>query len=542
MTVSATSSPLGTTGETPLQKEQKLFRELFSRLIDAFLNRIFDLRPEKAARRRVYLILLFLIAGFLISLRFYPLPMWAEKVQDIFSYYLNPVFASQYTAGEPLTNFVYFVIGVFTDPRIFQYLPVFLAPFFIALQCAALYLADIFELEHVSVAREFIWSVALRGSEETIRVSQGDISESDRQSPTFLIGGPGKVIVDLDSVALFEKPDGTSRIIGPTGKESRGRATLDGFERFRQAIDLRDQYVDLRDQDLKSQSVKSRSLDGIPITATDVRLMFSIYRGGAKPTSDLPYPFSKEAIEQIIYQSTSRVTPELNNPSTYEFSWINRMIGLIRAELGTFMSKHRLTAYLANIGMPELEKRKQREESIFQQVQRLTQDQDQDLLLPDEQKSAPEFQPRHKITSLFTQFADEFTKRARSSGVELHWIGVGTWKPPVEIQIVSENHLEAWKISNENLYRESPEVLGKLEKDAIMQKMVTLIQDVPVVAFGKATANEKEQKKAMRLLLQAYHQQLLEAAEFMRARGEAIPLNIEEAIAHINTILYHYIQ
>jgi hypothetical protein len=87
MTVTATSSGLGTTGESPLQKEQKLFRELFSRLIDAFLNRIFDLRPEKAARRRVYLIFLFLISGFLISLRFYPLPMWAKYVQDIFSYY-----------------------------------------------------------------------------------------------------------------------------------------------------------------------------------------------------------------------------------------------------------------------------------------------------------------------------------------------------------------------------------------------------------------------------------------------------------------------
>jgi hypothetical protein len=534
---SATSPRLGTTGETPLQKEQKLFRELFSRLIDAFLNRIFDLRPEKAARRRLYLIILFLISGFLISLRFYPLPLWAKYLQDIFLYYFNPLFAAQYV-GEPLTNFFSFVIGVFTDPRIFQYLPVFLAPFFIALQCAALYLADIFELEHVSVARNFIWSVALSGSEETIRISNGNIAEEARHSPTYLIGGPGKVVVDLDSVALFEKPDGTSRIIGPTGKEPGGRATLDGFERFRQAIDLRDQYVELRDQDSKSQSVKSRSLDGIPITATDVRLMFSVYRGGAQPTSDLPYPYSKEAIEQIIYQSTSRVTPDLPNRSTYEFSWINRMISLIRVELGTFMSKHRLTAYLANIGMPEIEKRKQREESLVEQVQRLTQD--QVPLLPDEQRTVPEFQPRHKITSLFTQFADEFTKRARKNGVELHWIGVGTWKTPIEI--VPEKHLEAWKLSNENLYRESPEVLGGLEKDAIMQKLVTLIQDVPVVAYARATVDEKEQKKAMRQLLQAYQQQLLEAAEFMRAKGEAVPLNIEEAIAHINAILYHYIQ
>src|SRR5215213_1119753 len=537
MSVSVSSTPLRNTTETPLQKEQQLFGELFSRLIDAFLNRIFDLRPEKAARRMRYLILLLFVSVFLVSLRFYPLYLWTGNAQNIFSYFLNPAFAAGYV-GNPIVNFLYFISGVFTDPRIFQYFPVFLAPFFIALQAAALYLADIFELEHVTVARSFIWSVALSGSEETIRVSQGSISEEDRQSPTFLIGGPGKVIVDLDSVALFERPDGTPRIIGPTGKEPRARATLQGFERFRQAIDTRDHYVDLRDQDNKSQSVRSRSLDGIPITATDVRLMFSVYRGGIKPSTENPYPFSQEAIERIIYQATSRVTPELTHASTYEFSWINRMIGLIRGELSTFMSKNKLTAYLASIGSPELEKLKKREEMIFEEVQKLVLP-ERDFASTKELKSPPEFQPRHKISNLFTQFAEEFTKKAHSNGVELHWIGVGTWKTPLEI--VPETHLQAWKLSNDNLYRESPEVLGKLESESILQKTIMLIQDVPIAAHLKATIEEKEQKRAMRALLLAYHQQLLEAAEFMRAKGESVPLNIEEAIAHINNMFGHFL-
>jgi len=531
------SSPLANTAETPLQREQQLFWELFSRLIDAFLNRMFDLRPEKAARRTWYLLILFIGSLFFVSLRYYPLGLWAQYTQAIFLYLFNPAFASTYV-GNPFLNFLVLAYRVFTDPRIFQYFPVFLAPFFIALQCAALYLADVFELEHVSVARTFIWGVALSGSEETIRVSHGEISEEGLESPTYLIGGPGKVIVDLDSVALFEKPDGTPRIIGPTDKQPRGRATLEGFERFRQAIDTRDHYVDLRDQDSKSQSVKSRSRDGIPITATDVRLMFSIYRGGVKPSGETPYPFSRVAIENMIYQAVSRVTPELSNPSTYEFSWINRMVGLIRGELGAFMSKHNLTAYLASIGMPELEKLKEREELLVEEVQKIVQA-EQELLSSGEQKGAPEFQPRSKISNLFTQFAEEFTKRAHSSSVELHWIGVGTWKTPIEI--VPEKHLEAWKLSNENFYRESPEVLNKLEKEAIMQKMVTLIQEVPITAYMKATTEEKETKRAMRSLLLAYHQQLLEAAEFMRAKGEAVPPNIEEAVAHINNMFGHFL-
>jgi hypothetical protein len=329
---------------------------------------------------------------------------------------------------------------------------VFLAPFFIALQCAALYLADVFELEHVSVARQFIWAVGLLGSEETIRVSQGDISEEDRQSPTCLIGGPGKVTVDLDSAALFEKLDGTPHIIGPTGKEPGGKATLDGFERFRQAIDLRDHFIDLRDQDPKSFSVQGRSLDGIPIEATDVRLMFSIYRDGKQPNTEHPYPFSKKAVEQLIYKASSQVTAGQANPSTFKFSWINNMIGLIRGKLGGFMSERNLTVYLASIGMPEFEKAKQREEVIAEQESLLG------TPVIDESKAKqipppPKFTARYEITNLFTEFEKEFTETSHNRGVELHWIGVGTWKTPAEI--VPQKHLEAWKLSRENLFKGS---------------------------------------------------------------------------------------
>jgi hypothetical protein len=596
MTASVSSSSIGVTSETTLQKEQRLFSELFSRLIDAFLNRIFDLRPAKAARRMRYLFLLFFVIGFLISLRYYPLALWAKFVQDLFLYSLNPAYAATYV-GNPFTNFLAFIIQVFTDPRIFQYLPIFLAPFFIAVQCAALYLADVFELEHISVARSFIWGVALSGSDETIRVTQGDISEAHRESPTYLIGGPGKVIVDLDSVALFEKPDGTPHIIGPTGKEVRGRATLDGFERFRQAIDIRDQYVDLRDQDSKSQSVTSRSRDGIPVSATDVRMMFSVYRGaGAKPSVASPYPFSKEAIEQIIYKSVSRVTPELANPSTYEFSWVNNMIGLIRSELSRFMNEHKLSEYLASTGTPEFEKLKQREETIVEDVQQLTHS-ERDFLASKELKRPPEFQARYKITNLFNQFAEEFTKRAHGSGVELHWIGVGTWKTPIEL--VPDRHLDAWKLSQENAKKESKTAMRKVEEEAIIKKLQTLIDAVPIEVyknilnsakytkksgkkpepkqpiapepaqdkklseeeleesmqdlgyvnlfklFGENTGSayefsESDYNTAIRTLLLEYRKQLTEAVEFMKAKNEAIPLNIEEAIKHILNQMGHW--
>jgi len=517
MTTAASLSPLG---ETALQKELELSGELSGRLIDAFLNRIFNLRPDRAARRKWYLVLLLFLSAFLITLTHdnYSLSLWAQYMRDIFRYLLNPSYAADYV-GNPFIKFLRFVWQAFTDPYTLQYLPILLAPFFIALQSAALYLADVFELEDVGVARRFIGAVALSGSDETIRVSQGQISEESRQLPTYLIGGPGKVTVDLDSVALFERPDGTPRVIGPTGKQPGGRATLEGFERFRQAIDIRDHYADL--------SVKGRSRDGIHVTATDVHMMFSIHRDGKKPTTEYPYPFSEKAVQQLIYGAISRVTPDLPNPSSHEFSWINNMIGLISSELGGFMSQHRLSEYLASIGVPEFERAKAQEDLIAAQARQ--------LIVPIEEapkvqevRPAPDFTPRREITDLFSQFTQKFTNTSRERGVELHWIGVGTWKTPAEI--VLEKHLEAWKLSQENLYRDSQEALNQLERDAIIQKMVTLIQDVPVAAYQKLVGDERDHHNALKSLLLAYRQQLIEAAEFMQAKGETVSPGILQAM------------
>src|SRR5207344_2167767 len=108
-----------------------------------------DLRPQVATVRLILLIFIFLLSGFLISLLYYPLTVWVEYIQDIFGYYLNPNYIP-FFPGNPIENFIYYAVAAFTDPRVLQYLPIFLAPFFIALQTAANYLADVFELEDPS--------------------------------------------------------------------------------------------------------------------------------------------------------------------------------------------------------------------------------------------------------------------------------------------------------------------------------------------------------------------------------------------------------
>lgn len=581
--------------ESPLQREQRLFRELSARLRDALLHRMFDLRPEKASRRSLYLFILFLLSGFVLSLFYYPPGEWAGYLGKTFGALLS-VSSSLQQRADAINELTTFISGVILDARLLQYLPVFLAPFFIALQSAAIYLADVFELEDVGVARRYINSVALSGSDETIRVMHGEIAEASRESPAYLIGGPGRVVVDLDSVALFERADGTPHVIGPTGREPGGKASLEGFERFRQAFDIRDHYVELRDQDANSMAVKSRSLDGIPIKATDVRLMFSIYRGeDPKPSAEYPYPFNHEAVEQLVYKADSRVTPELPNPSTFDFSWVNNMVRLIRGRLGDFMSQHNLTEYMASIGMPEVEKVKLREEIIHDQMQQLTQTDDGTERR--EIKPPPEFQARHKIRNLFAQFADEFTEKAHKSGVELHWIGIGTWESPVKI--VPEKHLEAWMLTQENLKNDSPEMMNRIEQSETIEKMKELIQKVPLDVFEHVTSENKKSKKTakqmpkrrelpklesvndddklipademkqvaemlhilhtlqeenfedsepkdidhahgVQALLLGYRKQFQETADFIKNKNEPVPRNILDAIRHIDNQIAHW--
>lgn len=325
--------------ESKLEREQRIFGEQFRRLGNVIVNKWFDLKPSSAGRRMMILIMFLILAGFVISLTPYPLSEWRNHLERAFLYLFTSNDKSIIAIIGIMFELITLGVRAFFNPYVFWYAPAFFLPIFIAFQGAAFYLADIFELDDIRVARKFLRQVSLTGSKDVIHISQGEIAPEDRDSPISKIGGPGKVIVDLDSVVLFEKVNGHPNVIGPTGKEPKGKATLEGFERFRQALDLRDQYIDLRDEDGKYAAVKGRSLDGIPVTATDVRLMFSVYRGRQKPVPEMPYPYAKEAIEQQVYKSTSQVTPNLTDPSKFVFIFENSILSMVRRELGKFMSE-----------------------------------------------------------------------------------------------------------------------------------------------------------------------------------------------------------
>ncbi|MGB7875449.1 MAG: hypothetical protein WBL25_13780 [Anaerolineales bacterium] len=505
--------------ETMLQKETRIFREQLRRTANCVLNRTFDLTVKGSQRRNQALIFLFLALGFIFTLSAHSLADWGEQLSLVFQYIFNPDIAR--AAPDIPTLFINFAFGAVFAPETLRYLPIFLLPFIFALRAAATYLADIFEIKKIDIASQFILQVALTGSRKKIRIGKGDVVEEDKSSPINLIGGPGKVVVELDTAALFEKPNGQPRVIGPTIK---GMAILEGFERFRQAIDLRDQYTDPLD-------VKSRSLDGIPVSAKDVRLLFSVSRGDKDPSAISPHPFDEKAIKSLIYGQASRVVlggPHPSEPPTSSTGTIQR---LIRGELGGFMSRHRLAEYLASIGPPEIQKAHQQEDEILKAGKVVISDGDD--LKPRDIPSPPDFQSRHIIRNLFSQFTEDFTDNASNRGVRLVWIGVGTWKTPNEI--VPEKHIEAWRLSRENIGRSNPIILEGLNKETQLQQTLRLVQNIPLARFKQNIGNEH--KDIIKDLLIAYREQMIEAIELIAKTGKPEPRIVLEAIKHIETVL-----
>jgi hypothetical protein len=502
-----------------LQKEARIFQEQIRRLANCVLNKTFELTVNGSRRRNRSLILLFLILGFFFTLRAHSLEQWSNELRLVFQYFFNTDIAL--ASPDTPRQFLEFTFGAMLSPRTLRYLPLFLLPFFIALRAASIYLADIFEIEKPEIARDFIMQVALTGSQESIRIGNGEVAETDRNSPIYLIGGPGQVVVELDTAALFEKSNGLPRVIGPTVK---GKAILEGFERFRQAIDLRDQYTD-------PIVVNSRSLDGIPVTAKDVRMLFSVSRGGQERSTVNPHPFDEKAIQRLVYGQVSKVVLDGPYPSEPPSSWTGTILSLIRSELGGFMSRHHLADYLASIGMPEVQRARQREEEIVQ-VGKVVLPEGDDLEAR-EVPSPPVFQPRRIVSSLFSQFTEGFAKNARERGVRLEWIGIGIWHTPSEI--VPEKHLEAWRMSRENLERGSSGALQELLREAQIQQTLVQVQNVPLARFQQS--NGREHNEEIQDLLIAYREQLIEAIELLVKSNRPEPPIVRAAIKHIEGIL-----
>lgn len=504
------------------QQTTRLIREL-RRLINMLLNCMFSLTPQGTRRRRRMLVGVFILTGFIFGLFSKEFSFWLAHIQAILLYLFNPIIAASFTFN-PIRDFLQIILDIYTAPQVLRFLPVFILPFILAWHLAAVYLADVFE-EQVDTARTFIMQVAITGGSRKIRVSKGEIDLESEKSPVYLIGGPGSVIVELDSAALFERSDGRPHVIGPTVE---GPMVLEGFERFRQAIDLRDHRTE-------TLNVPGRSLDGIPVDANDVSFIFSVVRGTDQPPlAQRPYPFLNNGIiETLIYNQGAKVTESGPRPADISKAWAGTMTALIRNGLATFMSEHSLTEYLASHGDPEIQLANEQVNAVIDVARRVLPPEGPLPDLGDPQNVPPPFVPRAEIRAqLFGEFTQAFPGIAAQKGVELHWVGMGSWKTPS--QIVPEQHLEAWQLSMENRARREQARQGNQTQTP---HIGSFVQDVPLTRFEECRQRQKTHHVTMFSLLVGYREQYMKILSIMDKRREPINPRILRALQHINRML-----
>jgi hypothetical protein len=66
------------------------------------------------------------------------------------------------------------------------------------------------------------------------------------------------------------------------------------------------------------------------------------------------------------------------------------------------------------------------------------------------------------------------------------------------VHIVPERHLDAWKLSQENIKNSSEEALKKTEADAMLEKLALLIHRVPLDAYEEINGSGKQMKRRPR--------------------------------------------
>ena len=269
------------------------------------------------------------------------------------------------------------VVSSFFSPQVLVFVvPVFLAGLF-AFRLAALYLTDLFELESPGIAYRYLLGSALGLRYPVLTIDTGNLPALDQQNPLLRVGGPGYLRLHLGFAAVFETIEGHPRIYGPAGGSAR--YFVQGFERLRDVIDLRDQ---LREID----EVRTVTKDGIVVYARDVQMVFRAF-SSVRRSEDGTYHADPRSILSLAYGGTAdgNGTPP----------WTETLPELASHELEDFVATRTLEQFLA-------------------------------LPSGNGQSAAKVHIPRRELTASF--HTQERRQRLRDLGLELVWVGVGTWE------------------------------------------------------------------------------------------------------------------
>ncbi|MFQ5615249.1 MAG: hypothetical protein ACE5GO_02155 [Anaerolineales bacterium] len=401
---------------------------------------------------------------------------------------------------------------------IFRHVLVIGFAFWVTFQIASIYLDDIFELDDTSIAARFIRVAAFVGRYHRVHIIDGGISPKNKDSPVFRIGGPGKVLVHLENAALFEDIHGNPRVILPEDRYTQ----LEGFERLRTIVDLRDQFLD-------SQPVPGRTKDGIQVTAKDVKVVFSVHRGtppNQEPASSSSAQNGSDKDEKqeqkSLYYDREALEDAIKNLTYKQIkrAWSASAKQNILPKLRAFIGQHTLDEFLANVNPEELAAIRQKMQSQSPSGQAGSPTLDPSML--------SEFMARIEIT----QSVQGKPEDGRGRGFDVHWVGVGTWETP---EVIPKHHIEAWELTAQNRVDGSEYALAKLQRESRSEELRRLIQDVPIQAFGLLLRGEDPKPKNVKYrLARAYREKLNNARDIYLRNEQTPPTELIRTIEHLS--------
>ncbi len=381
------------------------------------------------------------------------------------------------------------LIEVIRDPfahvtwKVIPPLLVFFLPLWLTFQICAIYIQDIYELDDVGLAQRFVSICAFGFPFEVMRIEEGRVRPEDKRTTLFQIGGPGFITVAMENVAVFEHPDGRPDQRGPTSRNFLGIPdlnveVLDGFERLRSIIDLRDQKWKFE--------VNARSLDGIPVYARDMQFLLSVRRRPffrMPPTGERrheqPYSYNWRAIDYLAFQQDGSPLDQV-------------IMGNVRMEIRSFVESHPLSEFLSAIEQPDFDRLTQRPD--YQQQS--------DTTLPSPQIN---FVPRPDITKQFLDFSRAFSRGMRSSGVHVEWVNVGMWRFPKEI--IPSQHIRAWQLTLENGRIGSGWALNQVFQKSRMEELCRMAEEV-LIEFTTLNKKGIEGEDLLYKLISSYYARL----------------------------------
>lgn len=364
-----------------------------------------------------------------------------------------------------------------------KYLILLPAVYVLARKQAAHYLADIFEVKDENIAAEFIEEVAFGGRNQQITIDGGEITEEDQKSPIVLIGGPGKIQVNLDSVALLEKLDGEPEIIHARDEPWE----IGCFERIREIghSDMAGKrefaIINLRDQFVKDIPVYARSKDGIRIKIDGVKALFSILRDPTPPKpgerEKNPFTFDRTAVQRLVYDQHVLAGSYARKPIGVKFPWDTTAIHLVKLELEEQVKSHPLSETFASMTPQEVDELLKKE-----QENRHAKSHTIGREFEEKQPAAPQpltLTPRTTIRNYF--FSPAFQEKAAERGIALHWLDIGTWN--LDEKIVLEKVKEARDLNAENRKRRTD--IDRRHAQRLLEQVIECIQRVVVATYDE---------------------------------------------------------